>query len=127
MASNEMPGPPYVLLFEEVVPGARPLAILLDDLPAVPLFDSETKARDFVASTGFGSDLEPVEVSSAGLIRALESVEDEVEYVALNPPPAREAGSMRVRMGSLRELVDALETSRGEDDLFGLGLGGPGG
>ena len=49
------------------------------------------------------------------------------EYVALNPPPAREAGSMRVRMGSLRELVDALETSRGEDDLFGLGLGGPGG
>jgi hypothetical protein len=127
MASNEMPGPPYVLLFEEVVPGARPLAILLDDLPAVPLFDSETKARDFFASTGFGSDLEPVEVSSAGLIRALESVEDEVEYVALNPPPAREAGSMRVRMGSLRELVDALETSRGEDDLFGLGLGGPGG
>jgi hypothetical protein len=127
MASNEMPGPPYVLLFEEVVPSARPLAILLDDLPAVPLFDSETKARDFVASTGFGSDLEPVEVSSAGLIRALESVEDEVEYVALNPPPAREAGSMRVRMGSLRELVDALETSRGEDDLFGLGLGGPGG
>jgi hypothetical protein len=32
---------------------------------------------------------------------------------------------MRVRMGSLRELVDTLETSRGEDDLFGLG--GPGG
>ena len=127
MASNEMPGPPYVLLFEEVVPGARPLAILLDDLPAVPLFDSEAKARDFVASTGFGSDLEPVEVSSAGLIRALESVEDEVEYVVVNPPPAREEGGMRVRTGSLRELVDALETSRGEDDLFGLGLGGPGG
>jgi hypothetical protein len=34
---------------------------------------------------------------------------------------------MRVRMGSLRELVDALETSRGEDDLFGLGSGGLGG
>ena len=28
---------------------------------------------------------------------------------------------MRVRMGGLRELVDALETSRQEDDLFGLG------
>jgi hypothetical protein len=123
MASNEMPGPPYVLLFEEVVPGARPLAILLDDRPAVPLFDSEAKARDFISSTGFGPDLEPVEVSSAGLIRALESVEDEVEYVALNPPPATEEGGMRVRMGSLRELVDALETSRGGDDLFGLGLG----
>lgn len=127
MASNEMPGPPYVLLFEEVVPGARPLAILMDDLPAVPLFDSEAKARDFVASTGFGADLEPVEVSSAGLIRALESVEDEVEYVVVNPPPAREEGGMSVKMGSLRELVDVLETSRGEDDLFGLGLGGPGG
>ena len=127
MASNEMPGPPYVLLFEEVVPGARPLAILLDDLPAVPIFDSGAKAQDFIASMGFGSDLEPVEVSSAGLIRALESVEVEVEYVALNPPPPREEGGMRVRMGSLRELVDALETSRGEDDLFGLGLGGPGG
>lgn len=127
MASNEMPGPPYVLLFEEVVPGARPLAILMDDLPAVPLFDSEAKARDFVASTGFGADLEPVEVSSAGLIRALESVEDEVEYVVVNPPPAREGGGMSVKMGSLRELVDVLETSRGEDDLFGLGLGGPGG
>jgi hypothetical protein len=125
MVSNAMPRPPYVLLFEEVVPGARPLAILVDDRGAVPLFDSEAKARDFLASTGFGTDLEPVEVSSAGLIRALESVKDEVDYVALNPPPATEGG-MKVRIGSLRELVDALETSRGEDDLFGLGSGGPG-
>ncbi len=126
MASNEMPRPPYVLLFKEVVPGARPLAILLDDRGAVPLFDSEAKAREFLGSAGFGPDLEPVEVSSVGLIRALESVADEVGYVALNPPPAGE-GSMRVRIGSLRELVDALETSRAEDDLFGLGSGGPGG
>ena len=117
-----MPQPPYVLLFEEVAPGARPLAILIDDRGAVPLFDSEAKARGFLASTGFGVDLEPVEVSSTGLIRALESVGDEVDYVALNPPPPTEGG-MRVRVGSLRELVDALETSRGEDDLFGLGSG----
>jgi hypothetical protein len=123
MASNEMPRPPYVLLFEEVVPGARPLAVLVDDRGAVPLFGSEARARDFLASTDLGPDLEPVEVSSAGLIRALESVADEVEYVALDPPPARRGG-MRVRMGSLRELVEALETSRGEDDLFGLGSGG---
>ena len=115
-----MPQPPYVLLFEEVVPGARPLAILADDRGAVPLFDSEAKARDFLISTGFGADLEPVEVSGAGLIRALESVADEVDYVAINPPPATEGG-MRMRMGSLRELIDALETSRQEDDLFGLG------
>jgi hypothetical protein len=124
MASNEMPRPPYVLLFEEVVPGARPLAILLDDRGAVPLFDSEAKARAFLGSAGFGPGLAPVEVSSAGLIRALESVADEVGSVALNPPPAGEGG-MRVRMGSLRELVDALETNRAEDDLFGLGSGGP--
>ena len=120
-----MPQPPYILLFEEVVPSAQPLAILVDDRGAVPLFDSEPKARGFLASTGFGVDLEPLEVSDAGLIRALESVVNEVDYVALNPPPPTEGG-MKVRMGSLRELVDALKTSRREDDLFGLGPGGPG-
>ena len=125
MASDEMPRPPYVLLFEEVVPDARPLAVLVGDRGAVPLFDSAAKAEAFLISTNVGLNLEPVEVSSAGLIRALESVGDEVEYVALNPPPAREGG-MRVRIGSLRELVDALETSRREDDLFGLGSDGSG-
>ncbi len=123
MASEELPRPPYILLFEEVVPDARPLAILVDERGAIPLFDSAAKAAAFLASTNLGSDLEPVEVSSVGLIRALESVEDAVEYVALNPPPAREGG-MRVQMGSLRELVDALKASRREDDLFGLGSGG---
>ena len=116
-----MPRPPYVLLFEEVVPGARPLAILVGDRGAVPLFGSEARARDFLAATDFGADLEPVEVSGAGLIRALESVADEVDYVALDPPPPS-GGGMRVRMGTLRELVEALETSQ-EDDLFGLGSG----
>ena len=123
MASNEMPRPPYFLLFEEVVPGARPLAIAMGEYRAVPLFDSAAKAEAFLASTDFGPDLEPVEVSSAGLIRALESVGERVEYVALNPPPATEGG-MRVRMGSLRELVEALETSSQEDYLFGLGSDG---
>jgi hypothetical protein len=123
LASEELPRPPYILLFEEVVPDARPLAILVDERGAIPLFDSAAKAAAFLASTNLGSDLEPVEVSSAGLIRALESVEDAVEYVALNPPPAKEGG-MRVQMGSLRELVDALKASRREGDLFGLGSGG---
>ena len=123
MASEELPRPPYILLFEEVVPDAPPLAILVGDRRAVPLFDSARKAEAFLASTDLGVDLEPVEVSSAGLIRALQSVGDEVEYVALSPPPAREGG-MRVQMGSLRELVDALKASRREDDLFGLGSGG---
>ena len=120
MVSNERPGPPYFLIFQEVVPGARPLAITMDEHAAVPLFDSAAKAEAFLASADFGPDLEPVEVSSAGLIRALESVGDRVGYVALNPPPATEGG-MKVRMGSLRELVEALETSSQEDDLFGLG------
>ena len=123
MASNEMPRPPYFLLFEEVVPGARPLAIAMGEYRAVPLFDSAAKAEAFLASTDFDPDLEPVEVSSAGLIRALESVGERVEYVALNPPPATEGG-MKVRMGSLRELVEALETSSQEDYLFGLGSDG---
>ena len=113
-----MPQRPYVLLFEEIVPGARPLTILVDDRGAVPLFDSEEKARAFVASTDFGTGLEPVEVSGTGLIRALESFGEEVDYVAINPPPAGE-GPMKVRMGGLEELVDALQQSQ-EDDLFGL-------
>jgi hypothetical protein len=114
-----MPQPPYVLLFEEVVPGARPLTILVDDRGAVPLFDSEEKAGTFLTSTDFGAGLEPVEVSGAGLVSALESVGNEVDYVAINPPPAGE-GPMKVRMGSLEELVDAMRQSQ-EDDLFGLG------
>ncbi len=124
MASEELPRPPYILLFEEVVPDARPLAVLMDERGAVPLFDSAVKAAAFLTSTNLGLDLEPVEVSSAGLIRALESVEDAVEYVALNPPPAAREGGMRVQMGSLRKLVDALKASRREDDIFGLGSGG---
>ena len=44
------------------------------------------------------------------------------QRVALDPPPAREEGGMRVRMGSLRELVDALETSRREPGTCDLVL-----
>jgi hypothetical protein len=114
-----MPRQPYVLLFEEVVPDALPLTVLVDDRGAVPLFDSEAKAGSFLASTDFGAAFEPVEVSGAGLARALESVEDEVGYVAINPPPAGE-GPMKVRMGGLGELIEALK-QEGENDLFGLG------
>src|SRR5918998_2461253 len=119
MASQEMPRQPYMLLFEDVVPGATPLTILVDDRGAVPLFDSEDKAEGFLASTDFDAEFEAVEVSGAGLARALESVEREVGYVAINPPPAGE-GPMRVRMGGLTELIEALRQSP-EDDLFDLG------
>ena len=114
-----------MLLFEEVVSGARPLTILVDDRGAVPLFDSEEKAGAFLTSTDFGLGLVPVEVSGAGLVRALESVGEGVEYVAINPPPAGE-GPMKVRMGSLEALIDALQTGRQEQDLFGLGTEGSG-
>ena len=115
-----MPRRPYVLLFDEVVPDALPLTVLVDDRGAVPLFDSEDKAEGFLASTDFDAEFEAVEVSGAGLARALESVEREVGYVAINPPPADE-GPMKVRMGGLGELIEALK-QEGENDLFGLGL-----
>ena len=119
MPAEEAPQPPYILVFEEVTPDALPLVILVDDRPAVPLFESEPAAKDFLASTGFGIELGVVEVSKAGLLRALEAVRDHAGYVALNPPPAARGG-MRVRMGGLEELIEALQTNP-EDDLFDLG------
>lgn len=119
MPAEEAPQPPYVLLFEEVTPDALPLVILVDDKAAVPLFDSEESAQAFLASTGFGAEMEAVEVSKAGLIRALEAVRDHADYVALNPPPAKQGG-MKVKVGGLEELIEALQTSP-EDDLFEIG------
>ena len=120
MAASEVPRPPYVLLFKEAAPGAEPLMVSADDRGALPLFDSAEKAETFLHSTGFGPNWKPVEVSGTGLVAVLESCRGKVEYVALNPPPAREGGGMRVQMGGLQELIEALQTSP-EDDLFGLG------
>lgn len=113
-----MPQPPYVLLFDEVKPDAVPVVISVDDRPAVPLFGSRDRARAFLNSTGFGEDLEPVEVSANGLIRALGSCRDHAGYVALDPPPAGE-GEMRVRMGGLTELIEALTESQESENPFG--------
>ena len=120
MAAREAPQPPYVLLFEEAAPGAEPLLISVDDRGALPLFASAQKAQAFVDSANFGPGYKPVEVSGMGLIAVLEGCRGKVEHVALDPPPAREGG-MRVEMGGLDELLEALQTSGGEDDLFGLG------
>ncbi len=119
MPSREAPQPPYVLLFEEAAPGAEPLMVSVDDRPALPLFDSSERAEAFLDSTDFGPSWKPVEVSGAGLLTVLETCRDKVEYVALNPPPAS-AGGMKVEMGGIEELIEALQTSR-EDDLLGLG------
>ena len=120
MPAREAPQPPYVLLFREAAPGAAPLMVSVDDRPALPLFDSNEKARDFLEAADFGPDWKPVEVSGAGLLTVLEtSCRGSVQYVALNPPPAT-GGGMRVEMGGLEELIEALNTSP-EDDLFGIG------
>jgi hypothetical protein len=118
MARKEPPRPPYFLIFEEER-GFDPLLISVDDRGALPLFGSEAAANAFLSSTGFGAEMRPAEVSTAELLAALESLRSHVEYVALDPPPAGERG-MRIEMGRLDELIEALEAGR-EDDLFGLG------
>ena len=121
MPTREAPQPPYVLLFEEAAPDAEPLVISVDDRPTLPLFGSTQKAESFLLSTDFGPGWKPVEVSGAGLLAVLESCLGRVGYVALDPPPAREEGGMKVEMGGLEELIEAFEQSHREDDLFGLG------
>jgi len=119
MPAREAPQPPYVLLFQEAAPGAEPLMISVDDRPALPLFDSNEKAQSFLEAADFGPEWKPVEVSGAGLLTVLETCRGAVEYVALDPPPATEGG-MKVEMGGLEELIEALKGSP-EDDLFGIG------
>lgn len=79
------------------------------------------KAGAFLSSTGFRPAWEAVEVSTSELIATLGSYRDTVDYVALNPPPATESGGMKVRMGGLDELIEALQQERREDNLFDLG------
>jgi len=123
MPARDMPKPPYMLLFQEAAPGADPLVILIDDRPSLPLFGSVERAKDFLSSADFGPDWKPVEVSGAGLLAVLEGCRGEAQFVALDPPPAGEGG-MRVEMGSLEGLIEALQTSQQETDLFGLGSNG---
>lgn len=122
MPAREAPQPPYVLLFEEVTPGAEPLMVSVDDRPALLLFDAAEQAKAFLASADFGPDWRPVEVSVAGLLAVLETCRSKVEYVALSPPPATEGG-MKVEMGRIDELIEALRQNT-ENDLFGLGQKG---
>ena len=123
MASTALPRPPYVLLFEGGDPAALPLTIMVEDRGALPLFSSVSEAREFVSATDvFGPGWEAVEISTRRLIRTLEAYEERVPYVAVNPPPVT-AGGMRVRMGGVTELIEALKESRREQDLFGLGNG----
>lgn len=86
------------------------LAIVLDDAEAIPLFDSVEEAREFLDSTGdFGSDWLPLEVSARDLISLLEYQGEEVEFVALSPPPERLTGGMEVNVIPREALVTLLE------------------
>lgn len=86
------------------------LAIVLDDGEAIPLFDSLKEAEAFLASTGdFGKDWRAREVSARELVELLEYQGDEVEYVALSPPPERLEGGMEVNVIQREILAGLLE------------------
>jgi hypothetical protein len=85
------------------------LAIVLDRSDeAIPIFDSVEEAEEFLASTGeFGEDWRAREVSAQELIELLEYQGEEVEYVALSPPPENLEGGMEVRL-LYREILTGL-------------------
>jgi hypothetical protein len=87
------------------------LAIVLDRFEeAIPLFDSMAEAEEFLASTGdFGKDWRSREVSARELIELLDYQGEEVEYVALSPPPENLAGGMEVQVIHREILTDLLK------------------
>ena len=83
---------------------------MLDDGEAIPLFDSVEEAETFLASTGdFGKDWRAREVTARELIELLEYQGDEVEYVALSPPPENLEGGMEVNVIYREILTDLLK------------------
>jgi hypothetical protein len=86
------------------------LAIVLDGSEeAVPLFDSVEEAEEFLDSIGeFGEDWRAREVSAQELISLLEYQGEEVEYVALSPPPEKMEGGMEVQLLYREILIDLL-------------------
>lgn len=86
------------------------LAIVLDRSDeAIPLFDSVEEAEEFLASIGeYGEDWHPREVSAGELISLLEFQGEEVEYVALSPPPEKLEGGMQVQLLYREILIDLL-------------------
>lgn len=86
------------------------LAIVLDDGEAIPLFDSTEEAEEFLSSIGdFGRDWHARQVSSGELLDLLEYQGEEVEYVALSPPPERLTGGMQVNTIPLGALIELLK------------------
>jgi hypothetical protein len=86
------------------------LAIVLDGSDeAIPLFDSVEEADEFLASIGeYGEDWHARELSAGELIELLEYQGEEVEYVALSPPPENLEGGMQVQLLYREILTDLL-------------------
>ena len=85
------------------------LSIVLDDGKAIPLFDSVEEAETFLASIGdFCRDWRAQEVTATKLIELLEYQDEEVEYVALSPPPENLEGAMEVNVIYHEILTDLL-------------------
>ncbi len=98
------------------------LAIVLDEDRAIPLFDSVSEAEEFLASTGaFRVDWRAREVSARELVEILEYQGEEVEYVALSPPPERLEGGMEVNVIP-REALTELLRRRTKPPSEGKGL-----
>lgn len=86
------------------------LAIVMDDGEAIPLFDSVEEAREFLDSTGdLGEYWRPLEVSARRLVELLEYQGEEVEYIAISPPPERLEGGMEVQVLYREILIDLLK------------------
>lgn len=86
------------------------LIIVLDDGKAVPLFDSVEEAGEFLVSLGeFGEDWRARQVSARELVELLDYQEDDVEYVALSPPPENLEGGMEVQVLYREILTDLLK------------------
>ncbi|MGF1471194.1 MAG: hypothetical protein ACFB50_05540 [Rubrobacteraceae bacterium] len=86
------------------------LAIVLDDGEAIPVFESVGEAEEFLDSTGdFGRNWRAREVSAEDLLALLEYQGDEVEHVALSPPPERLEGGMEVQVIPRHAFTSLLE------------------
>lgn len=89
---------------------AELLAISLDDGEAIPLFESIEEADVFLDSTGeFGRDWVSREVAAPVLLELLEYQGEEVEHVALSPPPERLEGGMEVQVIPRQAFISLLE------------------
>ena len=86
------------------------LAIVLDDGEAVPLFGTVEEAEEFLASTGdFAAGWRAREIPARDLVELLEYQGDEVEYVALSPPPENLEGGMELNVVPREVLVELLK------------------